>query len=175
MSNNEVIRETVARAIAVIGKRPSSGQGTEISRIDVAPDGCCTVTDGDQTLTVDLSEDYGGRGSAACPGVLLRASLGACLAQGYIIQAALHGVPINSLSIELQGDYDMRGNLGIDKTIPRSFLCMRYIVTIDSPAPRAAVEQVIDRSDDLDWVRDVFARAIPMEREIKLTHSRAAE
>ena len=95
--------------------------------------------------------------------------------QNAIIQAALHGVPINSLSIELQGDYDMRGNLGIDKTIPRSFLCMRYIVTIDSPAPRAAVEQVIDRSDDLDWVRDVFARAIPMEREIKLTHSRAAE
>ena len=175
MSNDETIKKTVARAVEVIGKRPSSGQGTEIARIDVALDGCCTVTDGDQTLTVDMSPDYGGRGSTATPGVLLRASLGACLGQGYIIQAALLGVPINSLSIELQGDYDMRGNLGIDKSVPRSFSCLRYIVTIDSPAPRAAVEEVIDKSDDLDWVRDVFARAIPLEREIRLSHSEAAE
>jgi len=175
MSNSEQIKSAMARAIEVIEKRPAAGQGSETTRIDVAPDGCCTVTDGDQTLIVDMSEEFGGRGSAPCPGVLLRASLGACLAQGYIIQAAVLGVPINSLSVELRGDYDLRGNLGIDQSVPRSFLSMRYIVKVDSPAPRAAVEAFIDRSDDIDWVRDVFVRAIPLEREIRLTRSQAAE
>lgn len=69
----------------------------------------------------------------------------------------------------------MRGNLGIDKDIPRSYIAMRYVVKIDSPAPRAKVEELIDKSDDIDWVRDIFAREIPLERELHITGSMAAE
>jgi uncharacterized OsmC-like protein len=116
-----------------------------------------------------------GGGTTLTPGFFVRAALGACLAQGYYIQAACLGVPISRLSVELHSDYDMRGNFGVDDSVPRSYSGICYVVKIASPAPRAAVEEVIERSDDLDWVRDVFARAIPLERELEISQAAAAE
>jgi uncharacterized OsmC-like protein len=175
MSSSEQIKAVMARSIEAIEKRPAAGQATQSMRIEVAPNGCCSVKDGDQTMNIDLSKEYGGGGTTHSPGYYLRAALGACLAQGYYVWAAVLGVPINRLSVELYGDYDMRGNLGIDKDVPRSYKAMRYVVNIDSPAPRAAVEEVINKSDDLDWVRDAVARPIPMEREIRVTQGEHAE
>lgn len=175
MSNFDQIKAAMDRSIKAVTKRPAVGQLTEIMHIDVAPDGCCSIRDGDATMTIDLSEEYGGGGTTNSAGFYVRAALGACLAQGYHVWAAVLGVPINHLSIELHADSDMRGNLGIDKDIPRSYTAIRYVVNIDSPAPRTKVEELIDKGDDIDWVRDVFARAIPLERELHITGTIAAE
>ena len=59
--------------------------------------------------------------------------------------------------------------------MPRSYTGIRYIVRIESTAPRNAVEEMIDKSDDLDWVRDVFARAIPLERELQIGRPATAD
>ncbi len=140
-------------------------------QVDIDQDGCCTIADGDERLIIDLGKDYGGRGTTPSPGFFVRASLGACLAQAYLAYAAYHDVPVNSLSVELQTDYDMRGNLGIDDRVPRSYTAVRYIVEVDSPAPREKVEEIIDEADAVDWVRDVFAREIPLSRELRITGS----
>ena len=175
MSYSEQIKTAVNRGIKAIERLPSVGQGSEVMHIDLAPNGCCTVRDGDSAMTIDLSKEYGGGGTTHAAGYYLRASLGACLAQGYHVWAAVLGVPINSLSVEIHDNYDMRGNLGMDKDIARSFLAIRYVVKIDSPAPRAKVEEVIDKSDDIDWVRDTFTREIPLKRELYITGSETAE
>lgn len=174
MSNLDQIKTAMGGIIEAVTERPSIGQKTDVMQIDLAPNGCCSIRDGDATMTIDLSEEYGGGGTTSSAGFHVRAALGACLAQGYHVWAAVLGVPINHLSIELQADFDMRGNLGIDKDIPRSYTAIRYVVNIDSPAPRAKVEELIDKGDDIDWVRDVFARAIPLERELHITGTIAA-
>lgn len=175
MNNFDQIKTAMDRSIKAITRRPAVGQLTEIMHIDVAPDGCCSIRDGDKTMELDLSKEFGGGGTTNSAGFHVRAALGACLAQGYHVWAAVLGVPINHLSIELHADSDMRGNLGIDKDIPRSYIAIRYVVNIDSPASRAKVEELIEKGDDIDWVRDVFARAIPLERELHITGSEAAE
>jgi uncharacterized OsmC-like protein len=175
MSNTDQIKTAMERSTKAVTLRPAAGQGTEVVSIDVDDKGCCRVADSDEELVIDLSEEYGGGGATPSPGFYVCAALGACLAQGYYVQAACLGVPISRLSVELHGDYDMRGNLGIDDSVPRSYTGIRYVVKIESPAPRAAVEEVIDRSDDLDWVRDVFARAIPLKRELKISQTADAE
>lgn len=169
------IKATMDRTIRAIRKRPAVGQGTEVMTVAMDDKGCCTVADGDQEIVIDLSPDYGGGGTTSSPGYFVRAALGACLAQGYHIQAAVLGVPIDRLSVELHSAYDMRGNFGIDDSVPRSYTAFRYVVTVESPAPRAAVEEVIDRSDAIDFVRDVFARAIPLERELHISQTVVAE
>lgn len=175
MNNFDQIKTAMDRSIKAITKHPSVGQKTDVMHIDLAPNGCCSIRDGDATMELDLSKEFGGSGTTNSAGFHVRAALGACLAQGYHVWAAVLGVPINHLSIELHADSDMRGNLGIDKDIPRSYTAIRYVVNIDSPAPRAKVEELIDKGDDIDWVRDVFARAIPLERELHITGSEAAE
>ena len=175
MNHFDQITTAMDRTIEAVTLRPGIGQDSQVMHTEVAADGRCTIKDGDATMEIDLSEEFGGAGSTLAPGFYVRAALGACLAQGYLVWAAKLGVPINRLNVELHSDYDMRGNLGIDESVARSYLGVRYVVNIDSPAPYAAVEEVINKSDDLDFVRDVFARAIPLEREIRVTRSEAAE
>lgn len=175
MSNSDQIKTAMERSIKAVTKRPSIGQITEVMHFDLAADGCCSIRDGDGSMTIDLSKEYGGGETTHSAGFYARAALGACLAQGYHVWAAALGIPINHISVELHGDSDLRGNLGVDKDIPRSFISMRYVVNIDSPAPRAKIEELIDLSDDRDWVRDVFTREIPLERELHITGSMAAE
>jgi uncharacterized OsmC-like protein len=171
MSNTAKIQTAMARAIKAISKKPSVGQASEVIHIEVGADGCCVARDGDISLTIDMSKPFGGSGTTPSPGFFVRASLGACLAQGYHIWAAVHGVPINRLSVEVHYDSDMRGNLGIDRNIPPSYTAVRYVVHIDSPAAREKVEELIDAADEMDSIRDVFARAIPLERVLKITDS----
>ena len=175
MSNADQIKTAMERSVKAITRQPAVGQGAEVMTVAVDHNGCCTLADGGEEIVIDLSPEYGGGGTTATPGFLVRAALGACLAQGYHVQAAYLGVPIDRLSVELHSAYDMRGNLGIDDSVPCSYTAIRYVVTIDSPAPRAAVEEVIERSDALDWVRDVFARAIPLERELRISQTVVAE
>lgn len=174
MSNADQIKTTMERSIKAITRRPAVGKGSQVMTVAMDGKGCCRVADGDEEIVIDLSPEYGGGGTTATPGFLVRAALGACLAQGYHIQAACLGVPLDRLSVELHSAYDMRGNFGIDDSVPRSYTAFRYVVTIESPAPRAAVEAVIERSDALDFVRDVFARAIPLERELRISQTAAA-
>jgi uncharacterized OsmC-like protein len=175
MSNVELIKTAVERSTKAISLRPAIGQGAEMMSFDVDETGCCRVADGDEQIVIDLSEEYGGEGKTPSAGFFVRAALGACLAQGYYVQAACFGVPISRLSVELHSDHDMRGPLGIDDSVPRSYTGIRYIVRIESTAPRNAVEEMIDKSDDLDWVRDVFARAIPLERELQIGRPATAD
>lgn len=174
MGNIDQIKTAMDYSIKAVTERPSVGQKTDVMHIDLGPNGCCSIRDGDATMTLDLPKAYGGDGTTNSAGFHVRAALGACLAQGYHVWAAVLGIPIDHLSIELQADFDMRGNLGIDKDIPRSYTAIRYVVNIDSPAPRAKVEELIDKGDDIDWVRDVFARAIPLQRELHITGTIAA-
>jgi uncharacterized OsmC-like protein len=175
MKNSDRTKTAMERSIKAVTKRPAIGQLTEFMQIDVASNGCCSIRDGDATMTIDMSEEFGGGGTTNSAGFYARAALGACLAQGYYIWAAVLGVQIDHLSIDIHADSDSRGFLGIDKSVARSYSGLRYVVNIDSPAPRAKIEEVLDKSDDLDTVRDVFARAIPLEREIRVTQSEAAE
>ncbi len=175
MSNFDQIKTAMDHNIEAVTENPSIGQKTDVMHVARAPNGCCSIRDGDATMTIDLPEEYGGGGTTSSAGFHVRAALGACLAQGYHVWAAVLGVPINHLSIELQADFDMRGNLGIDDSVPRSYTAFRYVVTVESPASRAAVEEVIERSDALDFVRDVFARAIPLERELRISQTVVAE
>jgi uncharacterized OsmC-like protein len=175
MRNFDRTKTAMERSIQAVAKRPAIGQLTEFMQIDVAPDGCCSIRDGDATMKIDLPKGFGGGGTTNSAGFHARAALGACLAQGYYVWAAVLGVPIDHLSVEIHADSDSRGVLGIDDSVARSYSSLRYVVNIDSPASRAKIEEVLDKSDDLDWVRDVFARAIPLEREIRITQSEAAE
>ncbi len=175
MKNTDRTKTAMERSIEAVTKRPVVGRLTEFMQIDVAPNGCCSIRDGDATMTIDLPEAFGGGGATNSAGFHARAALGACLAQGYYVWAAVLGVQIDHLSIEIHADSDNRGFLGIDDSVVRSYSGVRYVVNIDSPAPRAKIEEVLDKSDDLDTVRDVFASAIPLEREIRVTQSEAAE
>ena len=168
MGNVQKIKQTFERAEKAVSTRPKIGQGTEVMSVDMDEFGCCTIDEDDVQIKIDLATELGGNGTSPSAGYFAKAALGACLAQGYHIHAAVLGITINSLRIEVESDYDLRGNLGIDDSVPKSYSEVRYKVFIDSPDDPEKLGKLIEHSDRLDWVRDIFATAIPLRRELQV-------
>jgi hypothetical protein len=85
--------------------------------------------------------------------------------------AARLGVPIESLEVEVQADYDVRGELGVSDSVRPGYLAIRYIVTVESPAPADDILRVLDAADRASSWRDDLANGVPITREIRRRRS----
>ncbi len=168
MSLPEEIKTSMQRGMKAVKLKPAVGIGKETMRIETTPDGMTKAVDGDYSVMIDLSGEYGGSGSTPSPGVLVRAALGACLSQGYMVWAAFLGVEIGKINVEIESQYDMRGNYGLDPNIRAGITSLHYKVSIESAADPEKVRQLVDQSDAIDFVRDIFAGELAMTREIQI-------
>jgi uncharacterized OsmC-like protein len=119
-----------------------------------------------------MTEKYGGTNEGPNPGVFGRAAVGSCLAIGYGIWAARMGVPIDALDVEIQADYDARGELGVADDVRPGYLGMRYIVTVESAAAESDILRMLDTADRHSSWRDDIAHAVPISREVKIVASK---
>src|SRR5579871_4516462 len=143
MENTEKIHTALERVVQAVSLRPSVGRGTAITRVRLRSGLACDVEEGPWRFTVGMTEKYGGTNEGPNPGVYGRAALGSCLAIGYAMWAARLGVPIDALEVEVQADYDTRGELGVDGDVPPGYLGMRYVVTVETAAPEADIMRVL--------------------------------
>src|SRR4051812_1417151 len=84
----------------------------------------------DFTITVDEPRELVGGNTAPNPQEVLLTSLNSCMLVGYVAGATLHGVTLESLSIESEGQLDMRGFLGLDANVKPGYDEIRYTVRI---------------------------------------------
>jgi uncharacterized OsmC-like protein len=71
-----------------------------------------------------------GGNSAPNPQELLMSAVNACMMVGYIAQASVRGIRLESCSIETKGELDLRGFLGLDETVPNGYRHVDYTVTM---------------------------------------------
>ncbi|MCK1433499.1 OsmC family protein [Bradyrhizobium sp. 87] len=82
------------------------------------------------SIDIDEPRELGGSNNFANPQEHLIAALNACLTVGYVAQCTVRGITLESLSIETDGDIDLRGFLGIDPAVPPGYEKLRYTVHI---------------------------------------------
>jgi uncharacterized OsmC-like protein len=104
----------------------------------------CDVEHDDRTLRVDLPATEGGGATGPHPGQLMRASLGACLAMGLRIWAARLEVTVAGVHLDVECEYDPRGQLGVDAHARVGWSRVVFDVVIESAAPEADVLRVVE-------------------------------
>jgi uncharacterized OsmC-like protein len=171
MKGEEKVRTAFERNAKALSLRPTLGQGTAVTHVRLKEGLTCEVEDGKWKLTVDMGEKSGGEDRGPNPGVLGRATLGTCLAIGYTMWAAKLNIPIESLEIEVQADYDSRGYHGIDNVTP-GYKQIRYIVAIESPAPESEIIRFLDMADSCSDFLHVFAKPQDVVREVRIREPR---
>ena len=170
--SQEVIKTAIERNVRAVSLRPSVGQGTAITKVTWREGLTCDVEEGPWRLVAGMTEKYGGSNAGPNPGVYGRAAVGSCLAIGYMMWAARLEIPVRSLEVEVQADYDVRGELAVEDNVRPGYTRMRYIVTIDSDAPEADVMRLLDTADRYSSWRDDLANPVPMEREVRMVSAR---
>lgn len=169
MDDTERIRTAVERNARAVALGPSLGQGTAKTVVRLKPGLECQIVEGAWTLTVGMSEKSGGTNAGPNPGILGRGALGSCLAIGYAMWAARLGVPVDALEVQVEADYDSRGELGVGDEVSPGYREVRYVVCVLSPAAEEDVRRVIDTADKCSPYLDVFARAHDVRRELRIT------
>lgn len=90
----------------------------------------CTIDIGRAIYEAELHEGTAGPGTGACSGDLLLGALAACTQ--LTAQAVADGFGIDvDIAVEVNGDLDLRGTLGIDETVPVGFEDIRLDVAVD--------------------------------------------
>jgi uncharacterized OsmC-like protein len=163
----EKIRTAIERNTKALTLKPSIGQGTAVTRVRVREGLTCDIEEGAWKFTADMSEKHGGNGAGPNPGVLGRAALGSCLAIGYSMWAARLGVPLASLEVEVQADYDSRGEYGVGDVSP-GYREVRYVVKVESEAPEADVRRVLEEAERHSPYLDIFRRPQNVRRELEI-------
>ena len=174
MDHQEPIKTAIERNVKAVSLRPGVGQGTARTVARLRPGLACEVTEGPYTLTVGMTEKYGGNNAGPNPGVLGRAALASCLTIGLSMWAARLGVPISALEVEVQADYDVRGELGVEESVRPGYRAMRYHVTVESSAPEAQVRHLLDIGIRTSSWLDNLANAIPLSGTVAIRRPGAA-
>lgn len=130
------------RSIEVLSARPDLAKITTKAAARISDETVCTVSVGDHELTLDLPHGAGGLDQGPTPSQTLAAALAACLVQTYMAMAALLGVELTDLEVEVEGDFDARGMYGIDPDTPTGFQRFRYEVIVDSPEPDERIREI---------------------------------
>jgi uncharacterized OsmC-like protein len=102
----------------------------------------CSVDIGRAVYEAQAHEGVGGAGTAACSGDLLLGALAACAQVTCQMVAEAMGIKAEKIEVEVEGDMDLAGTLGISRDVPVGFETIRTKFHID--APGATDEQLDD-------------------------------
>ena len=100
----------------------------------------CSVDIGRAIYEAQAHKGVGGAGTAACSGDLLLGALAACAQITCQMVAEAMGIKTERIEVEVEGDLDLAGTLGISKDVPVGFESIRLRFDID--APEATEEQL---------------------------------
>jgi uncharacterized OsmC-like protein len=171
MQGDQQVREALERSVRVVAARDNIGRGVACAKAVLRPGLDCTVTEGPHSVKLAMPAKYGGTGEGPTPGVIGRAALASCLAITYGMWAARLGVPFDSVEVDLQADYDVRGELGVDDAVRPGYSAMRYLVTVTTASAEADVLRVLDAADRHSAYLDIFAHGVPLSREVRVNHA----
>lgn len=163
----EKMNAAYQRMVRTVERRPAKARGTARTSVRVTEGMTCRVVDGEWELTLDLPDRWGGNNAGPNPGVFGRAALGSCLAMAYRRWAVEHDLPIRSLEIEIEADYDARGELGLADVTP-AYTEVRYTVSVESDAPEEEVRRVFDLAETRCPYLVVWRDPMRMRRELRV-------
>ena len=98
----------------------------------------------DRHFTIDADEpvELLGTNQAPNPQELLMSAINACMTVGYVAQAAVRGITLDSCTIETEGELDLRGFLGLDANVPAGYRRIDYKVTLQGDGTRQQYEDI---------------------------------
>lgn len=94
------------------------------------------------TIRTDEPVELLGTNTAPNPQEVLMAGLNACMTVGYVTGCAAHGIELESLSIETEGQLDLRGFLGIDPSVKPGYEELHYTVRIRGKGTPEQFEEI---------------------------------
>jgi putative redox protein len=118
------------------------------------------------SLTADEPPTLGGSDAGPNPVELVLAALATCQEITYRAYATALGIPLDSVSVKLDGVLDLRGFYAVDEGVRPGFAGVQGIVTLKSSATQEELAKLKEVVDAHCPVLDVLRAPVPVELEL---------
>ncbi len=122
----------------------------------------------DRVIVADEPEALGGQDSAPDPVELLLAALTSCVSIGLVTQAASRGIDFEDFEIEISGELDLRGYLGLDESVRPGYTGIEYVVRVKSDAPPEVLEEILRAAERTSPMYDNIANPTPIRSRLEV-------
>lgn len=127
------------------------------------------VTIRQHSLTVDEPVALGGADSGPNPVELILGALGSCQEITYRAYATALGIPLESVSVTIEGDIDLRGFFAVDDSVRAGYEAIRGTVHLESSASEEQLQLLRNAVNAHCPVLDIIARPVPVELNLEIT------
>lgn len=113
-------------------------------------------------VLVDEPPALGGENAAPNPVETALAALLSCQVVTYRFWAARLGIPVEDITVDVEGDLDVRGFFGLDGDVRPGFGAVRLTVDLQGPASDADYQRLRETVDAHCPVLDLFRNPTPV-------------
>ena len=163
---NDSLRETISATQEKYRLNPTEALASFHSNSKLVDGFRSDVIIRDHHVVVDEPPQLGGGDAGPNPIELLLAALGTCQEITYKAYAAAMGIDIARVSVELEGDIDLRGFFGVDATVRAGYQKIRGTVHIESAASREALQKLKAAVDLHCPLLDMLTTLVPVSLEL---------
>ena len=117
----------------------------------------------DFTIHIDEPNELFGSNTAPNPQETLMAAVNACMMATYVACCAMRGIELEHLEIEMKGQLDLRGFLGLDESVKPGYDELEYIVRIKGNGTAEQFNEIHQ------WVMQTSPNYWNMANPIRLT------
>lgn len=125
------------------------------------------------SVTVDEPPSLGGTDTGPNPVELVLAALATCQEITYRAYATALGIPLDGVSVRLEGTLDLRGFFAVKDGVRAGFSDVRGTVNLKSSAPASELAKLKEAVDAHCPVLDILRAPVPVE--LKLETERATQ
>ncbi len=90
-------------------------------------------------------------------------ALSGCLTTTLVYYGAVMGIQLDRVESTLEGDLDLQGLFGLDENVRRGYENVRVTFSIDSPAPRETLEELVQIARTFSPVCDIVSNPVDVE------------
>ncbi len=171
-SNGHLVVEALTNLVAAIRANPRLAIGTTMARVTWAGSTQAIARVRQfEPIIVDEPPAFGGTDRGPNPVELLLVALGACQELTLAILAEQLGLQIQAIDVEVQGELDLRGFLGIDPEVRPGFQRLEIAVHIVSPEPEERLRELLALAERLCPVSDMLRHPVPIETTLEVSRS----
>ncbi|MCZ6586448.1 MAG: OsmC family protein [Alphaproteobacteria bacterium] len=118
------------------------------------------------TITVDEPESLGGTDKGPNPVELILGALASCQEITYRAFAEALEIPLDNVSVRIEGDLDLRGFFAVNDNVRAGFQDIRGVVELDSSASEEELAELRKIVDAHCPVLDILRKPVPVSLEV---------
>jgi uncharacterized OsmC-like protein len=167
--DQKALKEAFQKTIGAIQADPKNAAAAFMGKTELVEGVKCSAKVRNfPPMTVDEPPELGGTDAAMNPVELILVALGTCQEIMYAACAALMDIPLNKVTISLEGNLDLRGLFGMDDSIPAGYSDIAFETTIDSDADEDTLKKLADVVEAHCPVLDTLTRSISVNGSVSI-------